>query len=555
MTIDSMLELGVTALVLSSFWMLFVLVVRRPVSRWLGARWAYYLWLVPLIGLLAIANPLNSARQRFSIPEFEIPGVNFIVGGTMSVITNFDATGTNKSPDTVTGFSFITTKNLLLLWLIGSLTALLILAFRSFRFATRIQPVSRLLSTVEQSRIDARCGALAGRATAPVRISASDNGPAVAGLFRPVLLLPNDFFNRYSPDQQALILQHEHQHLRRHDLLWLYLARIYRCLFWFNPLAYLAERYLQLDQELSCDEKVLAGQSGETRRVYGETLLLSTYTHEPLPQVDYLPSFSQIKERTSMLKHHNHRITSHMLGGILVVAVSIVASAAYGVGDASEETAKVRPDLYERIMEVQSHITADEADGTTYATALEALKQIDTDYKDESLTDYELAQLSNLSGYTNFLKSDYPSAIVSYQRVVELTNDAPALKAATLKTIAQLYFTIGDYEQALASAKQLEKVIPGDPPPDVWMLIGQAYFQLKQYESALPYFDLAVKQFESQGEVPKENWLLLQRVSLWEVGDLERMEAVLEKLIELYPKPEYERLLEGVQAKMKRREA
>jgi len=250
-----------------------------------------------------------------------------------------------------------------------------------------------------------------------------------------------------------------------------------------------------------------------------------------------------------MLKHHNHRLVSHFFGAIFVVAVSIVASAAYGVGDSSEEaqaTAKLRPELYARLMEVQNHIASDEADDTTYATALDSLKQFETDYEDESLTDYELAQLNNLAGYTSFLRSDYPSAIASYERVVELTNEVPALKAAALKTIAQLYFTIGDYEQALARAKQLEEVIPGDPPPDVWMLIGQAYFQLEQYESALPYVDLAVEQIESQSQVPKENWLLLQKVSLGELGDMERMEAVLEKLIALYPKPGYERMLEGM---------
>ncbi len=553
MTTDSMLELGISALVLSSFWMLFVLVVRRPVSRWLGARWAYYLWLVPLVGLLAIASPVKSARQQFGFPDIGIPGINLVIDGTVTAIANFDTTGTHKTSGTTIGSSFITAKNLLILWLIGSLAVVLMLAVRSIRFATRMRSASRPLSVEEQSQIGARCTALAGSATTSVRINASDSGPAVTGMFRPLLLLPRDFFSRYSHDQQILILQHEQQHLRRHDLLWLYLARIYRCLFWFNPLVYLAERYLQLDQELSCDEKVLAGQSSETRRVYGETLLLSAHPHEPLPQVGYLPSFRQIKERTTMLKHHNHRLASHFFGAVLVVAVSIVASVTYGVGDSSEDrqaTVKIRPELYTRVMEIQSHIVSDKADDSTYATALEAVKQLKSDYKDAGLTDYELAQLSNLAGYTNFLRSNYPNAIVSYERVVKLTNEAPALQAATLKTIAQLYFTTGDYEQALVNLKQLEKVIPGGPTADVRMLIGQAYFQLKQYDSALPYFDLAVEQIESQGQVPKENWLVLQKVSLGELGELERMEAVLKKLIKLYPKPEYERLLEGAQAEI-----
>jgi len=548
MTIDSFLELGVSALVLSSFWMLFVLVVRRPVSRWLGARWAYYLWLVPLVGLLAIASPMKSARQQFGFPEIEIPAINLMIGGAVTAIAKLNTTNTNESTGTAIGFSFITAKNLLFLWLIGGLVSLLMLTVHSIRFSRRVRQTSRLLSTEEQSQIKARCTALADH-TASVRINALDNGPAVAGLFRPVLLLPEDFFSHYSPKQQTLILQHEHQHLLRRDLLWLYLARIYRCLFWFNPLVYPAERYLQLDQELSCDEKVLADQNAEVRRVYGETLLLSTHTHEPLPQVDYLPSFSQIKERTTMLKHHNHRIVSHLLGGILVVAVSIVASVAYGVGDSSEETqstVKMRPEIYKELMAVQSHIESYEGGDTTFSTALETLKQLETDYADESLTDYELAQLNNLAGYINYLRSDYPSAIVSYEHVVELSSEAPILQASTFKTLAQLYFTLDDYEQALVKIEQWEKVIPGGPTFTLLMLKGQAYFQLEQYQQALPYIDKAIEQIESQGRVPKENQLLLQRVCRWEVGDLEGMGAVLEKLIEHYPNAEYERMLEGV---------
>src|SRR5680860_969537 len=105
MTIESTLGIAISALVLSSFWMLLVLVVRRPVSRWLGARWAYYLWLVPLVGLLAIVSPAGSIKQQFGFPGIEIPGMNFVISEAVLSLGNLDAEKAKTSAEAVAGSS------------------------------------------------------------------------------------------------------------------------------------------------------------------------------------------------------------------------------------------------------------------------------------------------------------------------------------------------------------------------------------------------------------------------------------------------------------------
>ncbi len=88
-------------------------------------------------------------------------------------------------------------------------------------------------------------------------IAPSGSGPALVGIWRPRLCLPVDFRERFTPDQQELILAHEEVHRVRRDNLWNLLAAVVVCLQWFNPLAWIGLRALRVDQELSCDAAVL----------------------------------------------------------------------------------------------------------------------------------------------------------------------------------------------------------------------------------------------------------------------------------------------------------
>lgn len=96
------------------------------------------------------------------------------------------------------------------------------------------------------------------------------SSPMLAGLLRPVLLLP-----RESESSQSLqwALRHELIHWRRHDLLWKALALAANALHWFNPLVWLLRQRLDRDLEQSCDEAVVQGAEESDRRSYGAVIL------------------------------------------------------------------------------------------------------------------------------------------------------------------------------------------------------------------------------------------------------------------------------------------
>jgi ferritin-like protein len=362
-------------------------------------------------------------------------------------------------------------------------------------------------------------------------------GPAVVGVFRPVLLLPEDFFDKYTPLQRRLILLHEFHHVRRHDLLWLCIARIYRCLFWFNPIAYVAERYIQRDQELSCDEFVLADQENSTRKIYGETLLASLHRQRPLPYAPYLPTFNQIKERTSMLKHHHHQSIHSVLGSFLVFA-SLFASAAYGLTTAQEQPlVDAQAEFQKDLQAIYQRISNPELTVPQYAQVLHEVEQMESALQADSASDLALAQVANLSGYLCFLMEDFQCAIEKYTVILGLKHGNSALQAATTKTIAQLYFSLENYEQSLLFMDQLEAL--NGVTPEIMMFKAQTYYQMNNYSPASAYANRAVALAEFNDQIPKENWYQLQISLSTETGDLSAAEAALKKLNDHYPDNKY----------------
>lgn len=102
-----------------------------------------------------------------------------------------------------------------------------------------------------------------GRPRAPVRLLA---GPHAAllftwGLFRPAVVLPATAATW--PDERIrVVLLHELAHVRRRDWAIQLLAELFRCVYWFNPLVWLACWRLRLASEQACDDAVLSAGMG-----------------------------------------------------------------------------------------------------------------------------------------------------------------------------------------------------------------------------------------------------------------------------------------------------
>ncbi len=173
-----------------------------------------------------------------------------------------------------------------------------------------------------------------------------ESGPALLGLWRPKIVVPSDFTQRYTEQEQALIVAHERVHARRADVLVNLLQAALQCLFWFNPLVHGAARFFRADQEMACDAAVLRRHPG-LLRTYAEALLKaqSFSTAAPTTVACSWRFNHPVKERFMNLQ--NQPRSSRRLIGRVLLATMIVGGAYAGITARASEAASPGKPVYD----------------------------------------------------------------------------------------------------------------------------------------------------------------------------------------------------------------
>lgn len=251
-----------------SLGLVLVALLRQPWRRSFGSEQACHLWWLPILAMAASLLPHPEHGVLAKVLPATVPLV---------------LPPATPAPTSTNAFDW--PALLVLAWLTGVATCLLLALLRQWRFHSRLHATP----------------ATTDHATLPVlRASTPDIGPALLGLWRQRIVVPNDFEQRYNAEERKLILAHEASHASRHDTATGCLAELLRAAFWFNPLAHWALRRLRMDQEIACDARVMRIHP-RTRRRYAETLLRTQAITQPLPVGCAWPSHP-IKERIMMLK-------------------------------------------------------------------------------------------------------------------------------------------------------------------------------------------------------------------------------------------------------------
>ncbi len=143
------------------------------------------------------------------------------------------------------------------IWLLGGTVYLAVVVGRMFRWESavrRSQPPSDGALVDLVGRLSARLGI---RRKIGVRITSEAMGPAVVGILRSAVLLPDELVSKCPPEQLEPIVAHELIHVRRYDAAVGVLQVSAQCLWWFHPLVWWANRAVCRERERCCDAETV----------------------------------------------------------------------------------------------------------------------------------------------------------------------------------------------------------------------------------------------------------------------------------------------------------
>jgi len=162
------------------------------------------------------------------------------------------------------------------LWIMGAV------ALGGFFLRTRVRFMRKIKATMQQPtaemqwEYDRICEEMMLR-EAPELIVCDVQSPALMGS---KVLIPEGI----SGQTMRYALYHELTHYRRKDHIMVVLMSALRCVYWFNPLVWIAFRAMQTDMEVACDAGVMERIGAEEKRGY-LTTLLNMFSAHSIPAI------------------------------------------------------------------------------------------------------------------------------------------------------------------------------------------------------------------------------------------------------------------------------
>ena len=150
--------------------------------------------------------------------------------------------------------------------------------------------------------------------------------PAVAGLLRPRIVLPEVAVRELDPGELRAVLLHEDAHRRRYEPLRLALQRVALTLFFFYPPLWLLIRHLNSSAEMACDEAVLqAGTAAETYTAAIKRMLGFGLEERLAATLLGLSNLSPIQTRLNRIRE-NRRYTAMKRHRLAVCAALLIVT-------------------------------------------------------------------------------------------------------------------------------------------------------------------------------------------------------------------------------------
>jgi len=295
------LLLGLGGLTLSGSLVIWCLaLISRSSRSQFGARWRCLAWLLLCLRLAVPLSffPLNQMGREQPLVQLPAPSDTVIYQhrpgpAPQTPVSSEDADGAGQpsgsqplplppveqlkptapvqSAEEDADFSLSLSQAAVLAWLGGAAIFVLWTLAAHLRFLAYLRRWAIPVSDPQTVAVYNQLGDRLGLDRRPrLMVCPGLRAPMLAGLFRPVLLLPREGLDGTALNYSIL---HELTHFRRRDIWLKTLALWVNAVHWFNPFVWYMVRLVERDTELACDEGALRQLPQEEHAAYGRTIL------------------------------------------------------------------------------------------------------------------------------------------------------------------------------------------------------------------------------------------------------------------------------------------
>jgi len=303
---------------LQSSWQILLLgLIVWPLSR-LSIRatpnFAYSLWVIILIKALI---PINITLPSQQIPVMQISPI---------ITGQFIQTMDVPSPAIIS-----TTTLIFVVWMAIVFFLLVKLLVSEIRHRNQMKTAEELVPEAWFEDMKATLGI---NQKLQVFVNPKIQSPLMQGLWQVRIYLPRQY-RTWTQDEQKSVLAHELMHIKRKDIIIIYLQALVRTLYFFHPMVWLVNDQIDLEREKICDDAAIDLAQSE-RGTYGHQLFkqlssLKGGKSTPVLAGGFFMTDSSVIKRFRYIKEKRGNMQGklriyHVLLILLVISLAIIVA-------------------------------------------------------------------------------------------------------------------------------------------------------------------------------------------------------------------------------------
>ena len=274
--------------------------------------------------------------------------------------------------------------------------------------------------------------------------------PFTCGVIKPFILIPGNLKEK----EINYVIHHELCHIKYHDNLFIFIRLIVVALYWFNPLIYLMDRFVERECELACDEFVVKTHDLSERYEYANLIInfsiLDNKSQDPLSMF-FCKKQNCIKERMYYImrpKNMNKKakLASFFIALCMILCSSLSAFAYEVPSNAKVSEANGKPVFIDSKEVIEFHTSNNVARDSYNITKIlfehQFVGKDGTVYNAENPTPNAACDHNYVSGeLTSHIKKSDGGCEVKYYNAKRCTKCGAIVKGSLIKTVTYVKCT------------------------------------------------------------------------------------------------------------------